>query len=361
MMKKLLQLLKRTETPHELAPQVTAWQRQSLLRPGPVAGSLPDATYAAMESDSMVQTALTVKRLGVLASTGRVVPASDSPAARRNADFVTEAFARMEGSAQSILASAMDAFSRGWSIQEVLYAYEDGHWWLAATRAKDPAVFGINVTPFGEIESLRLEIPGEPVLDLPRSKFIVYRYRAGYDRIKGRSDLDAAYPHYLAKTSLLSAWKLHLARFASPTMLGKFGPGASPSDRDSVLSALENLATTTTIIYPDDFDISAVNPQTGASQGFMEAIEFHNREIARSILGQTLTTDEGRRVGSLALGRVHLQVLVLQLDAIRKELADRVLTEQVIRPLVELNFGPGEIPSFEFEPVALEAFQTGRV
>ena len=93
----------------------------------------------------------------------------------------------------------------------------------------------------------------------------------------------------------------------------------------------------------------------------MEAIEFHNREIARSILGQTLTTDEGRRVGSLALGKVHLQVLILQLEAIRRDLADRVMTEQVIRPLIELNFGPENIPRFEFDPVPVEAFRSGRL
>lgn len=93
----------------------------------------------------------------------------------------------------------------------------------------------------------------------------------------------------------------------------------------------------------------------------MEAVEFHNREMVRSILGQTLTTDEGKRVGSLALGKVHLQVLLLQLEAVRRELADTVMTEQVIRPLVELNFGKAELPRFEFEPTLLSAFASGDI
>ncbi len=93
----------------------------------------------------------------------------------------------------------------------------------------------------------------------------------------------------------------------------------------------------------------------------MDALEFHNREMARSILGQTLTTDEGRRVGSLALGKVHLQVLLLQITAIRREIADSLMTEQIIRPLIEMNFGPGPIPRFEFENTQLEAFATGQI
>ena len=91
----------------------------------------------------------------------------------------------------------------------------------------------------------------------------------------------------------------------------------------------------------------------------MEAIDFHNREIARAILGQTLTTDEGRRVGSLAMGKVHLQVLLLQLEAIRRELADVVMNEQIIRPLIELNFGTQELPTFSFTSTPLPAFQSG--
>ena len=127
------------------------------------------------------------------------------------------------------------------------------------------------------------------------------------------------------------------------------------------MAALKDLSRNLAIVYPSEIEIGTLGGAKEASSGFMEAIEFHNREIARAILGQTLTTDEGRRVGSLALGKVHLQVLVLQLSSLRQELADRVMTEQVIRPLVELNFGPGEIPRFEFDAVPMDAFTRGRV
>ena len=83
--------------------------------------------------------------------------------------------------------------------------------------------------------------------------------------------------------------------------------------------------------------------------------------MARAILGQTLTTDEGRRVGSMALGKVHLQVLVMQLDGLRKQLADEVMTEQVIRPLVQLNLGDAPIPKFVFESAKASAFANGTI
>jgi phage gp29-like protein len=152
-----------------------------------------------------------------------------------------------------------------------------------------------------------------------------------------------------------------LERFAMPTVFGKFESGLSAEQQAAMLATLEGLNRTTAFVFPSEFEVGTLGGQREPSTGFMESIEFHNREIARAILGQTLTTDEGRRVGSLALGKVHLQVLLLQLEGLRRELADVVMTEQVIRPMVELNFGPGDVPRFEFEPASLGAFANGAV
>ena len=65
--------------------------------------------------------------------------------------------------------------------------------------------------------------------------------------------------------------------------------------------------------------------------------------MSKIVLGSTLTADEGRRTGSLALGRVH--------DRVRSEYAEfdakalmAVINEQLVRPLVNFNFGPDVQP-----------------
>lgn len=345
----------------EIAPQLTAYQRRSLETAGVPPAGLSYAAYDEMEQDSMIQTALTLKKLGVLAAPFRIVPADDSDRAREHAKFVERQFNAMEGSPHSILFSAMDAFAKGWSAQELVWTTEGRHLALAAVRPKDPSLFGLDVDAFGRIERLRLEVPGDPPRELPRGKFVLYFNRPRYGRAKGRSDLDAAYRHWQAKTALLNAWKFHLERFAMPTVFGKFESGLPSDQQSAMLSTLESLHQHTAFVFPNEFEIGTLGGQKEPSTGFTDAIEFHNREIARAILGQTLTTDEGRRVGSLALGKVHLQVLLLQLDSLRRELADGVMTEQVIRPMIELNFGPGAIPRFEFEPASLSAFAAGSV
>ena len=349
-------LLKKKEMKSRLATSVSPWDRASAQSAFSMPGTIPYTEYDRMQGDSMIQTALTVKKLGVLAT--RYTISGDDP---DRTTFVEDCFARMEGSVETILMGAMDAFAKGWSVQECLYVPDGDQMRLAAVQPKDPSTFGLELDEFGTMTGLRLEMPGEPAVSLPRGKFIIFRHRSRYGKPKGQSDLDAAYAHFLAKIDLLAAMKTHLETFASFKMLGKFGRSVTEEERDGLFRSLVNLSSGKAVVYPDDIEVTRVGGDRDATAGFIDAIDFHNREIARSILGQTLTTDEGRRLGSLAMGKVHLQVLLLQLASIRKELADTVMNEQVIRPLVELNFGPGPIPRFAFEDTVLDAFAKGAI
>jgi hypothetical protein len=231
--------------------------------------------------------------------------------------------------------------------------------WIEAVRPKDPAHFGLDLDPFGNVTGLRLQLPGEAPEDLPREKFVLYFHRRGYGRPRGFSDLDAAYPHWKAKQSLSTAWRVHLERYAMPTVMGRYERGLPLEEQEAMLRALQDIQEHTAVVHPREIEVGLLGGGGEPSQGYMDAIDHHNREMARAIVGQTLTTDEGRRVGSLALGKVHLQVFLLQVNALRRDLADAVLTEQLARPLVEANFGPGLVPRVVLEPVSSDVFATG--
>ena len=85
----------------EAARQLTVWQRQAFAYPAPAPGALPYATYEGMERDSMVQTVLTVKRLGVVAAKYSVTGSNP-----QRVRFVEEAFERMEGSPLTVVGQA---------------------------------------------------------------------------------------------------------------------------------------------------------------------------------------------------------------------------------------------------------------
>jgi len=356
----LRKLLRKQPAAGESAPQLSRFDLRSYERP-PLPTGLPPAVLQAMETDAMVQTALTIKSLAVLATPGEVVPGDDSPLGHRIAKWIERQFETMAGSADDILRQGMSAFARGWSVQEMIFDRAGNELRLVACKSKDPSLFGLQVDRFGNIDGLVLEVPGEEAVELPRQKFVVHVHRRSFGFPRGRSDLEAAHIHWSAKQVLLKSWRLHLERYASPTVLGRYDRGTPFEEQASALDALSKLNEHTAMLVPNQIEVAMLGADRSLSTGFSEAIEFHNREMARAILGQTLTTDEGRRVGSMALGRVHLQVMLLQIEAIRRELADTLMTEQVIRPLVEWNFGAAPIPRFRFKPVKLEAFAEGRI
>lgn len=344
----------------ESAPQLSRYDLRAFEHP-PLPTGLPPSVLAAMELDAMIQTVLTIKSLAVLATPYEIVPGDDSAEARRLVDWVEGQFERMQGSPDDVLRHAMSAFGRGWSVQELVFDSAGGEVRLVAAKPKDPSLFGLDLDRFGNLHGLRLEVPGEQAVALPREKFAIYVHRRSFGYPRGRSDLEAAHPHWVAKQALLKSWRLHLERYASPTVLGRYDRGTPHEEQVSALDALSRLNEHTAVLVPNQIAVEMMGSDRSASTAYTEAIEFHNREMARAVLGQTLTTDEGRRVGSMALGKVHLQVLLLQVEAIRRELADTVMTEQVIRPLVEWNFGPAPVPRFRFRPLHLEAFAEGRI
>ena len=75
--------------------------------------------------------------------------------------------------------------------------------------------------------------------------------------------------------------------------------------------------------------------------GFDECISYLDRAIAKSILGQTLTSDSTSHTATYALGAVHLDVLRFYLDKLQRDLEETVMTRQLIARLVSYNFPPG--------------------
>jgi phage gp29-like protein len=222
-------------------------------------------------------------------------------------------------------------------------------------------MFGYDVDEFLNINSLVLHVPGGGAQELPVDKFIIYAYNKKYAQPQGESDLKSAYSHWRIKRALIDQWNAHLEKYASPAIVGKFERGLSEEEQAALLDSLDKVQRQSALIHPDDIEVSLLDGRRAAESGYLEAIDYHNREIARAILGQTLTTDDSRKIGSLALGKVHLQVLIMQLNGLRKDIAERVMNEQVIRPMVDMNFGPGSYPKFAFEEPELDVFRTGNV
>ncbi|MFN4033619.1 MAG: DUF935 family protein [Fimbriimonadales bacterium] len=312
------------------------------------------AVYERMLTDAHVKACFDLKRWGVLSASWRLEPADDTPEALRVHEFVLYNLHTMQGGVFSMLWRTLDALAKGVAILEKLYTYRTEppyteRWTLRGFKAKNPALFEFEVDAFRNLKALTLHAPNGELIHLPREKFIVYAYQPRYESPAGESDLRAAYRAWRSKERILQMWDLFLAKYASPTLIGVYKRGLPPAQQEELLRALDKVQQETAIIVPEEVKVDALEFKQSGAESFAQAISHHNAEIAKSILGETLTTDEGQRVGSLALGQVHLKVLQTQLRSLRADLAERVMQDQVIRPLVQLNFGDAPEPKFVWE------------
>ncbi len=319
-----------------------------------------ERVYDEMLTDAQVQAGLTVKKFGILDADWEVAPGGEDEASVQAAELVRFALGRLRGSVTRILLNALDALVHGYSVQEINYALCEQEPWRGmviwqSIKSKPPRLFRLETDEYRNLKALYLRIPGEDEKPMPAEKFLIYSYNGSYESPYGRSDLRAAYKHWWAKQLLLKFWLLSLEKFGSPTVKGVVPRHVPDTEREELLRVLDRIQQETAVVLPEDVQIELLEGKSPIGAAYLQAVQFHNKEIARAILGQTLATDEGTRTGSLALGQVHYRVMQLYFRALRRDLAEQVMEEQLFRRLVELNFAEAKTPRFlwrEREPLA---------
>ena len=162
---------------------------------------------------------------------------------------------------------------------------------------------------------------------------------------------------YLFKNYAIKDWVTYSELYGSPTRVGKYEMGAQPSDIDDLFVALKQLGVDAAAVIPANMDVEfhGVEGKAGGPDVYERLATFCERGMSKAVLGQTLTTDEGKN-GSRALGQVHNDVRddIKVSDA--KQLA-RTIKRDILTPLVTFNFGPDVgVPTlvFDTEPPADE-------
>jgi phage gp29-like protein len=366
----------------EVAAVRTALSLMPPYNPDDLIGKRGYAVYDQMQRDAQVQACLQIKKLSLLSRGWQVHPANDSPEAVRVADFVRFALEDMRGSILDVLYNALDAMAKGFSVMEInwriVVSLDRGSFdrrersddrtsyagmiGLESIKSKDPSTFMFDLDDYANIRSLRrvrsFGRQGPSTIKrsndqtaLPVDKFVIYSYCPRYESPYGTSDLRAAWKHYWSKDLLIRFMNLYLEKYGSPTAKGSYKRGTPRAAQDELLKVLDKIQQETAIVIPDDVQVELLEANRGGEAGYLAAIEFHDKQIAKAILNQTLMTDEGMRVGSFALAKVHLDVLKMCLAKIKRDLEETVMREQVIRRLVDYNFNTASYPTFSLGPL----------
>lgn len=230
----------------------------------------------------------------------------------------------------------LDAIGKGFSQTEIIWDHSEGQWEVQRLELRDPRFFTFDrvdlTTP------LLIGENGQPE-ELPPYKFISARI-AAKSGIPARSGLArvVTWP-YLFKRFTERDWAIFTQTYGQPLRLGKYGPGSTEEDRNTLMRAVANIAGDCAAMIPESMVIDFV--QTGNISGSLDLYErradWYDRQVSKAVLGQTATTDS--EVGGLGSGKEHraVQEDIERADAIALA---AILTRDLVRPIVDLNFGP---------------------
>ncbi len=272
--------------------------------------------------------------------------------------FVETALAmvpRFEG----LLRALLDGLAKGFAVVELIWRYDDRGRLIVSDWIAHPQEYFyfdergrlyLLAPPFapedgdvagdGGRPSLgRQVLPGACPVAPPLRKFMLLAFGRDARNPFGRGLCQRAYWYYWFKKNNLKFWAIYNEKFGAPTAVAKYRPGTSEEDRERLLEVLEALQTDAGVVIPESVSLELIDSTKNGDGGTFRAMaDWCNDEMAKIVLGATLTSSEGRRSGSLALGSIHNAVRQDYIEADAK-LLESVLNESLVRWLVDLNFG----------------------
>lgn len=318
------------------------------------------STYKEMIHDDQVKACLEFKKILVAGRTWELQPGDDTPDAQKQAKFIEEVFRRIDVS--DVLHNALSAFEFGYSLAEQVF--ERDIWdaniggddkqyvFMKKLQHRDPRDLVLKMDYHGNfIGAKQWGVAGVPkgVVELTPDKLWLFSHDKRFGNLYGNSDLRAAYRSWFAKKFVIQFWNVFLERFGAPMTKMTYPLGASDDLKAKLKTILSNLASKTEILVPEGVDIALVEATRGGnSNGYTEALSYHNNAIARAMLMSGIfgiDGDTNRQSEGNGQSFIQLRILFKMADNISQKLAASLM-DQVVKPLLDLNFDNPVYPNF---------------
>jgi len=298
------------------------------------------------EKDGQISSALETRKEGVLRRERKLVAVSSSAADERRAGFAREVLAAIPNF-ENILYELLDAAGYGFTAAEILWEQDGSTVFIRDIKARPQELFAFGAPGLPQTGPLQFSsVARSPMLDgrsLPQHKFLVYSFHPRHGNRRGRPLLRRVFWASWFKRQDLKFW-LKFIEKGTGSIVVRYPQGATDQDKQRALEAAEAINAETAVAIPENFQIVSELLQAaraGDTNIFLAlADQLCNNEIARVILGQTLTqrgSEDGR--GSRALGEVHQDVRFDKVAADARDLM-AVINDQLLRWLFLFNFGP---------------------
>jgi phage gp29-like protein len=277
--------------------------------------------------------------LGVLGTRKRAVAqleitveaATDSARDVEIANFVRTFIGRAE--LEDEIFHMMDSVGKGYSVTEIIWDVSEKQYMPARLEWCEPKWFR-----FDEMgQNLRM-VDGMELKPLMPYKFVPTRIAAKSGLpVKGGLARAVAWC-WLFKNFTIKDWVIFAEAYGHPVRIGKYGPGATPADKATLLDAVMNISSDFAAIIPQSMVIEQLQADAPKSvELFQSLANYLDQQVSKVVVGQTATTDAIK--GGYAVGKVHNEVRgdIQRSDA---RLLASSINRHLVRPMVDLNFGP---------------------
>lgn len=184
-------------------------------------------------------------------------------------------------------------------------------------------------------------------VSIPPEKLIIFTYNQQGDDRWGVPPTRHIYKAWTFKNQIERLNVLHIDRFGVGTPVAEAGPGWTDNDYQKMEEYLKTwrAGEENYLVHPSGGKISIVSDAGQMTINSLEWVKYYNLAIAKVFLtqGSELGSTE---TGARALGEVMLEQTETIVQADAEEIAN-LLNEQLVVPLVDMNFGPqDEYPRF---------------
>lgn len=245
----------------------------------------------------------------------------------------------------AVLLNILDALGKGFSISEIIWSdYNEGRLFLpSAIKWRNPKFFKPH-PDHGEQWLLRGE-PGYPDgKPLSPFKYIIHEptLMSGLPVAGGLARVCTAM--HMFKSFGVRSWMAFAEVFGMPLRIGKYPDGKSPEEVNTLRQAIRDIGSDAAAVLPMGMELTieraAQSGMPGGDEFFKTLSDFMNAEMSKAVLGQTMTVEDG---SSLAQATIHNEVRKDLRDADAEALQDTI-NRYLLRPIVDLNFGPRPRP-----------------
>jgi hypothetical protein len=302
-----------------------------------------------LDKDGQAQSLYRLVTMPLRAATLSFKPAKDGQA---ESDFINATFFNppTQGGLQipwsKTIAQIARAVLTGSEVLEQVFEIRDGIYHLTKIAPRQRTSLIYLRDDRGEFNGVRQFLPNG-LATISLSNCFRYVVNPEANPLFGKSMFLPAYYHYEKKHKLYYTSHIAYAIAAAGIRVGTTPEGATQVEKDEYRRALDSIGFNTTLVKPEGFGFDLENP--GAAPNALPLIDHHDNMMAKGVLGQVIEVGTGGGPGSFAVGQTHMDLWLMAEEALMSSIAEEI-TNQIVAPLIDWNFGSGSYPIAQLKP-----------